>query len=85
MLHFCWMHKNMRGLATDDEHIFINDYEPEEERFAILVKNVSSFCMKLAMGSSVIGGNLLRMKDFTLVILVSLTSDISLKLNKRPH
>ena len=76
------MHKYIRGLATSVEHIAITIMIHSWEGFVQSVSISSNFCMKLLMGTSVIGSKLLRIKSyFTFVMFLNLNSDISLTLN----
>ena len=66
----------MRGLATSMEHIFITIISQRMNDLFHMLSVWSSFYMKLTLGTSVIGGNLLKMKlYFTFDILVSLKYD----------
>ena len=77
------MHNNVRGLGTSIEHIvmIIKDQRGNDLLYSLQI--FSRLFMKLTTGTSVIGGDMLRIKlDFIFVRLVSLISDISLKLNE---
>ena len=75
------MHKNMRGFATNLEHIVMTVISQRGNDLLFIISSSSVF-MKLTMDTLVIGGNLLRANlDLVFVRLVSLKSDTNLKLN----
>ena len=76
------MHINMRGFAINMECMVMTIISQSCNNLLCSLLISSSGFMKLTMGISVIGGNLLRTKSyFVFVRLVSLKSDIDLNIN----
>ena len=75
------MYKNIRRLGASEEGIVITIMSHRRKDLLSFLSISSSFCMKLTVGTLVIGNSLLRMKlDFTFVMLVSLKLDRSVKM-----
>ena len=60
ILHFYWMHMNILGVATNVKFIVLMMISQRGMDLLYLLSVSSSFSMNLTMGTSIIGGNLLK-------------------------